>query len=159
VPAIVIGVAIYFAYAMDRSAFTEPGPYCDCLGRDVPSALGSADFVGLTQLGGQMREAAQVAGSTVAGSTNRVVLRLLKRSLTSDAILVFIVMVHQIAAVVLLAARGTQVLSTQLTSTTTQALVLEASGPSAASTAALGEPALSSTSRQPAGPRSCSSNY
>jgi iron(III) transport system permease protein len=115
VPAIVIGVAIYFAYAIGPINIygTQALIVIAWVVMFLPHSV-RLILAGLTQMGGQVREAAQVAGSTAAGATIRVVLPLLRRSLTSGALLVFIMMVHEFAAVVLLATRGTQVLSTQL---------------------------------------------
>jgi iron(III) transport system permease protein len=115
VPAIVIGVAMYFAYAIGPINFygTQAVIVIAWVAMFLPQAV-RLILAGLTQMGGQVREAAEVAGSTGAGATIRVILPLLRGPLTSGAFLLFILMVHEFAAVVLLAGPRTEVLSTQL---------------------------------------------
>lgn len=114
-PAIALGAAIFFAYGV--------GPVNLYGTRSVIAIAWVAMFLphavrlvlaGLTQIGSELGPAARVAGSTAFGSTVRVVLPLLRASLTSAAVLVFILMLHEFAAVALLITPSTDVLSTRL---------------------------------------------
>jgi iron(III) transport system permease protein len=114
-PAIAMGVAVFFAYGVGPVNLygTRAVIAIAWIAMFLPHAVRLV-LAGLSQMGSQLEPAARIAGSTATGAMIRVVLPMLRGSLTSAAFLVFILMIHEFAAVALLAVPGTDVLSTTL---------------------------------------------
>ncbi len=125
VPAILFGMAIFVSFAL--------GPVMELLRSGLGIRLyGSSALIvlayvilvlphgtrmvmsGIAQINPQFESAARVFGSTLPDMIRRIMVPLLRRNLTSAAMLMFILLSHEFAASSLLFGPTTQVLSTLL---------------------------------------------